>query len=82
VTSTTFTKDGKAVIVGGEDFPNSVDVPTIRYFRVADGATLVTFDHLGGANAYVKSVAISPDGASLAYSVATDLVTVLAASPF
>jgi WD40 repeat protein len=82
VTTTTFTKDGRAVVAGGEDFPNNVDVPTIRYFRVADGATLATFDHLGGANAYVKSVAISPDGRSLGYTVATDEKTVLAASPF
>jgi hypothetical protein len=60
-----------------------VDVATIRYFRVSDGAVLTTFDHLGGANAYVNAVAISPDGASLAYSVASaDGTTVLAASPF
>jgi WD40 repeat protein len=82
VTSTVFTKSGNAVVVGGEDFPNSVDVPTIRYFRVSDGAILTTFDHLGGAHAYVDAVAISPDGASLAYSVATDGTTVLASSPF
>ena len=82
VTSTTFTKDGRAVVAAGEDFPNNVDVATIRYFRVSDGAILTTFNQIGGASAYVQSVAISPDGASLAYAVATDKVTVLAASPF
>jgi WD40 repeat protein len=83
VTSTTFTRDGRAVVVAGEDFPNNIDVPTIRYFRVSDGATLVTFNQqLGGSTtAYIKAVAISPDGASLAYAT-NDNLTVLAASPF
>jgi WD40 repeat protein len=82
VSSTTFTKDGAEVVDGGEDFPNSVDVATIRYFRVSDGAILATYDQIGGANAYVKSVAISPDGTKLGYTVATDNVTALATSPF
>jgi len=82
VVSTTFTKNGAAVVDGGEDFPNSVDVATIRYFRVSDGAVLVTYDQVGGANAYVQSVAISPDGTKLGYTVATDAVTALATSPF
>jgi hypothetical protein len=38
---------------------------------------------LGGANSYVNALAISPDGASLAYSIAAaDAPTVLAVSPF
>jgi WD40 repeat protein len=83
VTSTTFTQDGSAVVVGGEDFPNMVDDPAIRYFRVSDGATLAFFDHLGGANSFVNALAISPDGKSLAYSIAAaDAPTVLAVSPF
>jgi WD40 repeat protein len=82
VTTTTFTHNGSEVVAAGEDFPNSVDVATIRYFRVADGAILVTYDQVGGANAYVKSVAISPDGTSLGYTVATDGTSVLATSPF
>jgi hypothetical protein len=82
VTSTTFTRDGKAVVVAGEDFPNNTDVATIRYFRVSDGATLVTFNQLGDATtAFIKSVAISPNGASLAYAT-NDNITALAASPF
>jgi WD40 repeat protein len=82
VSSVTFTKDGSAVVAGGEDFPNDVDVATIRYFRVSDGATLTVFNNVGGMNAYVKSVAISPDGKLLTYGVATDHVTALATSPF
>jgi WD40 repeat protein len=82
VVTTTFTRNGAAVVTGGEDFPNMVDVATIRYFRVSDGAVLATFDQVGGSHAYVNTVAISPDGASLGYTVATDLTTVLATSPF
>ncbi|HKP61161.1 MAG TPA: WD40 repeat domain-containing protein [Polyangiales bacterium] len=82
VTSTTFTRDGSAVVVGGEDFPNSVDDPTIRYFRVSDGAELVAFHGLGSSSAYVKSVAISPDGSLLGYTLATDGLTAVATSPF
>lgn len=82
ITGVTFNKDGSAVIAGGEDFPNSTDVATIRYFRVSDGAVLVTYNKVGGMNAFVESVAISPDGKSLAYGVATDGVTALANSPF
>jgi WD40 repeat protein len=82
VTSTVFTGDGKAVVVGGEDFPNGVDDPTIRYFRVADGAELAAFHALGSSNAYVKSVAISPDGSLLGYTLANDALTAVAASPF
>ena len=82
VTCTTFTRDGNAVVVGGEDFPNSVDDPTIRYFSVATGAELAVFHQLGGASSYVKSVAMSPDGASLGYTLATELTTAVAASPF
>jgi WD40 repeat protein len=80
--ATTFTRNGAAIISGGEDFPNMVDVATIRYFRVSDGGILTTFDQIGGSHAYVNSVAISPDGTSLGYTVATDLTTVLATSPF
>ena len=48
-----------------------------------DGALLTTFDHLGTASiAYVNSLAISPDGTSLAYTLAHDNVTALATSPF
>jgi WD40 repeat protein len=82
VTCTVFTRDGQAVVVGGEDFPNNVDDATIRYYKVSTGEELVAYHQLGGANSYVKSVAISPDGASLGYTLATDLVTVVAASPF
>jgi len=82
VDATVFTHDGTAVVAAGEDFPNMVDVATIRYFRVSDGAILVTYDQVGGANAYVKTVALSPDGASLGYTVATDGTSVLARSPF
>src|SRR5262249_55518066 len=82
VTCTAFTHDGQAVVVGGEDFPNSVDDPTIRYFSVSTGAVLTVFDKLGGADSYVRSVAISPDGASLGYTLATDMTTAVAASPF
>jgi WD40 repeat protein len=82
VTCTTFTRDGQAVVVGGEDFPNNVDDATIRYFKVSTGAELVAYHQLGGAGSYVKSVAISPDGASLGYTLATDLTTAVVASPF
>jgi WD40 repeat protein len=82
VTCTVFTHDGQAVVVGGEDFPNNVDDATIRYFKVATGEELVAYHQLGGANSYVMSVAISPDGASLGYTLATDSVTAVAASPF
>jgi WD40 repeat protein len=82
ITCTTFTRDGQAVVVGGEDFPNSVDDATIRYFKVATGAELAVYHQLGGPSSYVKSVAISPDGASLAYTLATDLTTAVVASPF
>lgn len=82
VTCTAFTRDGRAVVVGGEDFPNSVDDATIRYFNVSTGAELVALHQLGGPSSYVKSVAISPDGASLGYTLATDLTTALVASPF
>jgi WD40 repeat protein len=82
VVSAAFTRDGGEVVVGGEDFTSGVDVATIRYFRVSDGATLVTFDAVGGDSAYVEAVAISPDGASLGYAVATDQVSALATSPF
>jgi WD40 repeat protein len=82
VSGVTFTKDGSAVVAGGEDFVNSIDTAVIRYFRVADGATLVTYNNVGGMNAYVNHVAISPDGTQLAYGVATDHVTALATSPF
>jgi len=82
VTCTAFTHDGQAVVVGGEDFPNNVDDATIRYFKVSTGAELVAFHQLGGAGSYVKSVAISPDGASLGYTLATDGTTAVVASPF
>jgi WD40 repeat protein len=82
VTCTVFTRSGEAVVVGGEDFPNNVDDATIRYFKVATGEELVAFHQLGGASSYVKSVAISPDGASLGYTLATDQTTAVAASPF
>jgi WD40 repeat protein len=82
VTSTVFTRDGGAVVVGGEDFPNNVDDATIRYFKVATGEELISFHQLGGAGSYVKSVAISPDGATLGYTLATDQVTAVAPSPF
>jgi WD40 repeat protein len=81
VTCTVFTRNGEAVVVGGEDFPNNVDDATIRYFNVATGAELVAYHHLGGANSYVTAVAISPDGASLGYTLATDQTTAVAASP-
>lgn len=82
VTCTTFTRDGSAVVVGGEDFPNNVDDATIRYFRVSNGAELVVYHQLGGPNSYVKSVAISADGKSLGYTLATDQATAVADSPF
>ena len=81
ISAVTFTKDGSAVIAGGEDFVNSVDAAVIRYFRVADGVKLVEYA-IAGSNAYVNHVAISPDGKSLAYGVATANVTALAVSPF
>ena len=80
VTSTVFTHDGKAVVVAGEDFPNNVDDPTIRYFRVSDGAELAAFHGLGSS--YVKSVTISPDGSLLGYTLAPDALTAVAPSPF
>lgn len=82
VTCTTFTHDGQAVVVGGEEFPNNVDDATIRYIKVSTGAELAVYHQLGGANSYVKSVAISPDGASIGYTLATDQTTAVAASPF
>ena len=82
MTCTSFTPDGAQVVVGGEDFPNSVDLATIRIFRVSDGATLATFNQIGGDHAFVRAVAVSPDGNALGYTVATDEVTALATYPF
>jgi WD40 repeat protein len=82
VLSTAFSHDGLSVVAGGEDFINSVDDSTIRYFLLSNGAERVAYHHVGGASSYVKQLAISPDGRSLAFAVANDATTALAPSPF
>lgn len=82
VSAVTFTRDGGAVVAGGEDTVAGVSTPVVRYFRVADGALLTTFANLGSVIGFVNGVAISPDGRLLAFGIAHDNVTALATSPF
>jgi WD40 repeat protein len=81
VDAVTFTKDGSALVTGGEDTVNGADAAVIRYFRVSDGTQLVQ-QAFPGTSTYVNHLAISPDGKSLAYSILHAGVTGLAASPF
>src|SRR5262249_50332274 len=82
VSAVTFTRDGGAVVAGGEGTVAGVSTPVVRYFRVADGALLTTFANLGSTSGFVNGVAISPDGRLLAFGIAHDNVTALATSPF
>lgn len=69
VIAVAFTRDGAHLITGAEDFRYpDVDVGAIRFWSVATGALLHTYNQATGE--MVNSLAVAPDGGEYAYSFA------------
>lgn len=65
--SLAFSRDGETLVVGISTQSNSVYVGGLRFWRIADGA-LVNSYNFGPGSDSVSAVAVSPNGTSFAYA--------------